>query len=110
MPPMTPDGRYIVVRGRLWRSSNPDLSGELRQRLVDELMDARRSVRGAKQQGDLAVLAEARERVDEAKRELGERGPVWWSDGSGDYNRHLVENTPYAAWYGTLSAGEKGSL
>lgn len=24
-----------------------------------------------------------------------ERGPVWWSDGSPDYNRHKAINTPY---------------
>jgi hypothetical protein len=24
--PVTPDGRYIVVRGRLWRMANPDLN------------------------------------------------------------------------------------
>ena len=33
----------------------------------------------------------------EAKVELGERGPVWWSDGAPDYNRHLIKNTPYGA-------------
>src|SRR6185437_6137978 len=26
--PVTPDGRYFVVRGRLWRLANPDLSSE----------------------------------------------------------------------------------
>jgi hypothetical protein len=24
-PQMTPDGRYIMVRGRLWRATNPNL-------------------------------------------------------------------------------------
>ena len=46
-PPVTPDGRYIVVRGRLWRRSNPNLSPEQRQVLVAALMDARRAVRAA---------------------------------------------------------------
>lgn len=41
----------------------------------------------------------ARQRVDAAKRALGERGDVWWNDGSPDYNRRLVINTPYAAWF-----------
>jgi hypothetical protein len=36
--PLTPDGRYLVVRGRLWRTSNPALSPERRQALVDALM------------------------------------------------------------------------
>lgn len=33
---------------------------------------------------------------------LGERGPVWWEDGSLDLNRHRVENTRYAQWYRLL--------
>lgn len=41
----------------------------------------------------------ARQRVDTAKRALGERGEVWWDDGSPDFNRRLVNNTPYAAWF-----------
>ena len=95
MPPTrTPDGRYIVVRGRLWRASNPELSGDERQRLVDELMSARRAVRDAKNNGE--AIRAARVRVQAAKVALGERGPVWWKDGAPDYNRKLVKNTPYA--------------
>ena len=41
-------------------------------------------------------------RVDDAKVALGERGPVWWTDGEPDLNRHLVKNTPYAAWFAKL--------
>ena len=33
-----------------------------------------------------------------AKVALGERGPVWWQDGSSDFNRHPVINTRYAGW------------
>jgi len=40
--------------------------------------------------------------VDAAKHALGERGPVWWTDGAPDFNRRLVANTPYAAWYAAL--------
>jgi hypothetical protein len=40
-----------------------------------------------------------RDRVDAAKRALGERGPAWWDDGAPDYNRHLAKNTPYADWW-----------
>lgn len=92
--PDTPDGRYFVVRGRLWRKSNPQLKEEVRERLVKELMSARRAVRDAK--GDSAALSAARKRVDAAKTSLGERGPVWWDDGAPDYNRKLLKNTPYA--------------
>jgi hypothetical protein len=41
-------------------------------------------------------------RVDDAKVALGERGPVWWTEGEPDLNRHLVKNTPYAAWFAKL--------
>ena len=36
------------------------------------------------------------------RRALGERGPVWWSDGAPDFNRRMVKNTPYAGWYAEL--------
>ena len=42
--PHTPDGRYFVVRGRLWRLSNPGLDPERRELLVRELMAALTSV------------------------------------------------------------------
>ena len=94
-PLHTPDGRYIVVRGRLWRATNPNLSDEERQRYVSQLMDARRAM----QSDDPAVRRDAGRKVDEAKRALGERGPVWWADGAPDFNRHLAKNTPYATWF-----------
>src|SRR5687768_13255835 len=90
--PTTPDGRYLVVRGRLWRKSNPELSTELRDALVKQLMDARRLLRGRRPDSE---RAEARRQVGEAKRALGERGPVWWTDGAPDFNRKLAKNTPY---------------
>ncbi|QDT11919.1 hypothetical protein K239x_39210 [Planctomycetes bacterium K23_9] len=49
---VTPDGRYFVHRGRLWRCSNPSLEPDVRQSLVDELMAARRAVKAALQAGD----------------------------------------------------------
>lgn len=42
--------------------------------------------------------------VDRNKQALGERGPVWWTDGSPDYNRHMARNTPYAEWFASLEA------
>jgi hypothetical protein len=95
----TPDGRYFVVKGQLWRSTNPSLNEDDRQRLVDELMAARREVKAAKASGDAGQLKLARARVQTAKVALGERGPVWWDDGSPDFNRCQVANTPYADWY-----------
>ncbi len=100
--PVTPDGRYIVVRGRLWRASDPSLSSDRRQLLIDALMAARRAVGFAQRNKDLAGEKEARATVDRMKHELGERGPVWWTDGTPDYNRHLAANTPYADWFAAL--------
>ena len=99
--PETPDSRYFVVRGRLWRLSNPALEPVVQERLVSELMSARRAVRQAR--GDAAALALARQRVDVAKAALGERGPVWWADGAKDFNRHLAKNSPYAEWFASLA-------
>jgi hypothetical protein len=101
--PSTPDGRYFVVAGRLWRTSNPALALEERQALVDQLMSARRQVGAAKKAGDPEAGRSARAAVDAAKRALGERGPVWWLDGAPDFNRKLAANTPYAAWYAALN-------
>lgn len=94
----TPDGKYFIVRSRLWRRTNPSLAESTRDRLVRELMAARRAVRDAKN-GSSEEMAEARKRVNDAKVQLGERGPVWWSDGAPDYNRRMVKNTPYASWF-----------
>lgn len=100
--PSTPDGRYFVVAGRLWRMSNPKLAPEERQKLVDELMNARRQVGAALRTREAEPVRGARAAVDEVKRALGERGPVWWTDGAPDFNRRLVVNTPYAHWYAAL--------
>lgn len=100
----TPDGRYIVVRGRLWRAANPNLTEDERRALIHRLMDARRAVRAALASGDPAALAAARAEVQAAKVGLGERGPVWWSDGAPDLNRHMAKNTAYASWFADQAA------
>jgi len=107
-PPVTPDGRYFVVRGRLWRCSDPALDPDERARLVTELVRARRAVRDAMRLNDAPALAAARDAVDRAKTALGERGPVWWQDGAPAFNRHLAKNTPYAEWHRAL-AGSRAS-
>ena len=106
--PRTPDGRYFVVRGRLWRLANPALPPDVHDELVRELMAARRAVRSAK--GDAAAVAVARARVDASKRGLGERGSAWWDDGAPDYNRRMVANSPYAAWHAEWVADVKQCL
>ncbi|QGL59572.1 hypothetical protein POR16_07615 [Pseudomonas coronafaciens pv. oryzae str. 1_6] len=94
-----------MVKGQLWRCSNPSLSEDVRQRLVNGLMAARRAVKTAKASGDANALKAARADLNQAKVALGERGDVWWTDGAEDFNRRKVENTPYAEWYERLSDG-----
>jgi hypothetical protein len=101
---VTPDGRYFVVRGRLWRRANPDLPVDKREMLIRELMNARRAVKTALGSGNPAEVALARKAVDAAKIGLGERGAVWWADGAPDLNRHKVKDSPYAEWYGSASS------
>lgn len=96
---VTPDGRYLVVRGMLWRMTSPLLSPEERSAQTAALMRARREVGGALRRGDEKEERAARRRVHRAKVALGERGPVWWTDGTPDYNRRLAVNTPYREWY-----------
>jgi hypothetical protein len=103
--PVTADERYFVVRGRLWRASDPNLPTEERDRLISDLMAARRDVGAGLRSGDDAAVSKARAGVDAAKRALGERGPPWWNDGAPDLNRHLVRNTVYADWFAKLGDG-----
>lgn len=75
--PVTPDGRYFVVRGRLWRMSDPSIPDDRRARLVSDLMKARRAVAIARRTDDADAEAHAHASVDAAKQALGERGSVW---------------------------------
>lgn len=87
------------MRGRLWRKANPALPAEVRSAWVKSLMTARRTFKTSRANEE---RANARERVNEAKCALGERGPVWWTDGAPDFNRKLVKNTPYKDWFESL--------
>ena len=97
--PTTPDGRYFVVRGRLWRCTNPALDPAKKKTLTRELMDARRAKGSAMRTGDDGAREAARAKIDAAKIALGERGPPWWDDGAADVNRLMVSDTVYAQWW-----------
>ena len=103
-PPTTPDGRYFVVRGRLWRCSDPGLPELERAQLTRALMSARRDKGAAMRAGDAAAREAARARVDAAKVALGERGRAWWTDGAPDYTRRMAANTPYADWWAAVAS------
>ena len=71
-----PASAFIIIDGRRWRASDPRIPAALKQSLVDELMAARRAVKHAK--GMQPALRLARQRVQDAKVALGERGHPWW--------------------------------
>ena len=102
--PETPDGRYFVSKGRLWRKTNPSLDDTTRRAAVKRLMQARRAVMLAE---SADAKRDARARVDAAKRDLGERGPVWWEDGAPDEGGKHPKNTSYAEWWAGLAEDER---
>lgn len=103
--PITPDGRYFVVRGRLWRCSDPALSAEQKRHWTTALMQARRAKGSAMRAGNREAREQARRQIEEAKEALGERGKPWWTDGAPDLNRRLAKNTPYAKWFASIGSG-----
>ncbi len=76
----TADGHHVIIEGRKWRATNPNLPEAERVRLVKELMRARRDVGRALKSADKLAEREARDRVNAAKVGLGERGPKWWEE------------------------------
>ncbi|MBM1813558.1 hypothetical protein [Pseudosulfitobacter pseudonitzschiae] len=102
--PHTPDGRYFVSKGRLWRTTNPALPDDVRRAAIKRLMRARMDVRRA---GDDAAMRDARARVQEAKEALGERGPVWWDDDAPDQTQTAPQNSTYADWWAALDPAER---
>jgi hypothetical protein len=74
----TDDGRWLVVDGRRWRASDPELPDDARERLLHHLGAARSAVGAAVRAGDADTERSARARVQVAKTGLGERGQAWW--------------------------------
>jgi hypothetical protein len=99
----TPDRRYTVVDGILQRATNPALSEAERVALVAELFEAKQAVKTAGE--DYLAMRDARLRIEQAMRALGERGPVWWDDGVPDLSGRPVDATPYAEWWRARGGG-----
>ena len=74
----TEDSRYVVVEGRRWRATDPEVPEEVAAALRSELMSARRAVGVALRSGDEDAEKAARARVHRTKTALGERGTPWW--------------------------------
>ncbi|BBF68826.1 hypothetical protein [Sphingomonas bisphenolicum] len=56
----------------------------------------------ANRAGEAEGVARVRAAVDAAKHALGERAPVWWSDGALEWQRHMARNTAYTEWFATV--------
>ena len=91
-PERTPDGRYVVIDGRRWRATDPDIPAERRAELQKVLMAWRRDVRRTKGTDEERT---SRDGVQAAKVALGERGTPWWEQ-SDDERR--------ARWEAALAA------
>ncbi len=104
--PETPDGRYFVANGRLWRRTDPSLTDTDRRAAVKALMQARRGVRES--DSDEATR-KARDAVQAAKERLGERGPVWWDDDTPDETQKAPKNTVYGEWWAHLTDAERAA-
>ena len=81
---LIPDGHHVVIRGRRWRATDPELPPEVADRLRHELMSARRAVGAALRAADADAERAARARVHAAKTGLGERGIPWWTQSPAD--------------------------
>jgi hypothetical protein len=80
----TPDGRYVVLDGRRWRATDPELPEQVAAQLRSQLMSARRAVGAALRAEDRVAERAARDRVQRAKTALGERGTPWWEQTSAE--------------------------
>ena len=102
--PMTPDGRYFVSKGQLWRKTDPRLDDSERRAAIKAMMQARRDIAQAVTE---AEDRDARTRINAAKTRLGERGPVWWDDGAPDESGLAPDQSSYAEWWAGLSEAER---
>ena len=80
----TDDGRYVIIRGRRWRATDPAIPPDVAAALRSELMSARRAVGSALRADDPRGERAARDRVHKAKVALGERGTPWWEQTDGE--------------------------
>ena len=93
-PVLTPDGRYVVIRGRRWRATDPGLPPDVSAVLRRELMGARRAVGAALRAGDPDAERRARDRVQRAKVALGERGTPWWEQSDDERRARWEADVP----------------
>ena len=74
-PETTDDGHYVVIDGRRWRATDPEIPEDRRAELTRILMAWRREVRRTRGTDDEPAV---RAGVLAATVALGERGDPWW--------------------------------
>ena len=90
-PERTPDGHHVIINGRRWRATDPEIPDDAAAVLRGELMAARRAVGAALKAGDSEAEQTARARVQQAKVALGERGTPWWEQTSAQRRRRWAD-------------------
>jgi hypothetical protein len=90
-PEVTPDGRYLVIKGRRWRATDPEIPEERRKELTHVLMAWRREVRRTRGTDDEGA---ARAGVHAAKVALGERGTPWWEQSDDERRGRWLAEVP----------------
>jgi hypothetical protein len=83
-PELTPDGHHVIIKGRQWRATDPEIPDDAAAVLRLELMSARRAVGAALRASDHVAEMTARDRVQAVKVALGERGTPWWEQTSAE--------------------------
>ncbi len=107
----TDDGRYLIIDGRRWRATDPDLPDDVAVALRRELMAARRAVAVALRARDPEAEKRARAGVQRAKTALGERGTPWWEQSPAERRARWTSglNAPLPAEALTPSPCQPGS-
>lgn len=90
-PERTPDGHHVVIDGRKWRATDPDIPEPRRDELTKALMAWRREVRFADTE---AATKAARAGVQAAKVALGERGDPWWDESDDERRARWSADVP----------------
>ena len=90
-PERTEDGRYVVIDGRRWRATDPDIPEARRDQLQRTLMAWRRDVRRTKGTDQEST---SRAGVQAAKVALGERGTPWWEQSADERRARWEAEVP----------------
>lgn len=87
----TDDGHFVVIDGRRWRATDPDIPDERRDELQHVLMAWRREVKRTRGTDE---ERRSREGVQTTKVALGERGTPWWEQSAGERQKRWETDVP----------------